>query len=133
MTASEWLRVAYFPCLFVALGMLAHVGVRYSQGKELPRRQQRRVLSVGAIVLAVGVVLYATSWFVWFAARPVADPPSGKSRRSPKGLSAARHSARFEHTRYFEQDRLVIRRGRMPGPRRATPSDTAQAGGSVRG
>ena len=64
MTASEWLRVAYFPCLFVALGMLAYIGVKHSQGKELPRRQQRRVLLVGAIVLAVGVVLYATSWLV---------------------------------------------------------------------
>jgi len=64
MTTSEWLRLAYFPCLFVALGMLAYVGVKYSQGKELPRRKQRRVLLIGAIALAVGVVLYATSWFV---------------------------------------------------------------------
>jgi len=64
MTTSEWLQLAYFPWPFVALGMLAYVGVKYSQGKELPRRKQRRVLLVGAIALAVGVVLYAASWFV---------------------------------------------------------------------
>ncbi|NRD27969.1 hypothetical protein [Frigoribacterium sp. VKM Ac-2836] len=64
MTTSEWLRLAYFPCLLLALGMLAYVGLKYSQGKELPRRKQRRVLWVGAIALAVGVVFYATSWFV---------------------------------------------------------------------
>lgn len=64
MTTSEWLQLAYFPCLFVALSMLAYVGVKYSQGKQLTRRKQRRVLLVGAIALAVGVVLYATSWFV---------------------------------------------------------------------
>ena len=75
MTTSEWLRLAYFPCLFVALGMLSYVGVKYSQGKELPRRKQRRVLLVGAIALTVGVGLYAASWIVWIRARPVADPP----------------------------------------------------------
>lgn len=64
MTTSEWLQLAYFPCLFVALSMLAYVGLKYSQGKQLTRRKQRRVLLVGAIALAVGVVLYAPSWFV---------------------------------------------------------------------
>lgn len=64
MTTSEWLRLAYFPCLLVVFGVLGHIGLKYSQGKELPRHKQFRLLAVGALALAVGVVLFATSWLV---------------------------------------------------------------------
>lgn len=64
MTTSEWLRLAYFPCALVVLGVLGYIGLKYSQGNELPRHRPFRLLAVGAIALAVGVILFARSLLV---------------------------------------------------------------------
>lgn len=61
MTSSQWLALAYGPCLFVALGLLAFIGIRYSQGKAIPRKQRLRILGVAALFLAAGVVLLILS------------------------------------------------------------------------
>jgi hypothetical protein len=61
MTSSQWLAVAYGPCLLVALGLLAFIGIRYSQGKALPRKRRLRLLGVAALFLAAGAVLLILS------------------------------------------------------------------------
>jgi len=57
MTTSEALRLAHAPFLFLALGLLAYIGLRYSQGRELPRRTRLRVLgaAAGAVLVAAGL------------------------------------------------------------------------------
>jgi len=61
MTLSQGLAAAYGPCLFVALGLLAFIGIKYSQGKALPRGRRLRLLGVAAIFLAAsGAFLIAS-------------------------------------------------------------------------
>jgi hypothetical protein len=64
MTSSQWLAVAHGPCLLVALGLLGFIGIRYSQGKALPRERHLRLLGVAASFLAAGTVLLIVSRLV---------------------------------------------------------------------
>jgi len=64
MTTSEVLRLAYSPFFFAALGLLAYIGIKYSQGKELPRRTRLRIVAIAGIVMFVGASLFAASWLV---------------------------------------------------------------------
>ena len=64
MTTSEALRLAFSPLLFVALGLLAYIGIKYSQGKELPRRTRLRIVGPAGIVMLVAVSLDVASWLV---------------------------------------------------------------------
>ena len=64
MTISEALRLAFSPLLFVALGLLAYIGIKYSQGKELPQRTRLRIVGIAGLVMLVAVSLYVASWLV---------------------------------------------------------------------
>lgn len=64
MTTSEALRLAYASFLFVALGLLAHIGVKYSQGKGLPRPKRLRIVGLSSIVMLIGAGHYIASWLV---------------------------------------------------------------------
>jgi len=64
MTTSEALRLAFSPLLFVALGLLAYIGIKYSQGKELPRRRRLRIVGIAGLVMLVAVCLYVASWLI---------------------------------------------------------------------
>lgn len=64
MTTSEALRLAFSPLLFVALGLLAYISLKYSQGKELPRRTRLRIVGIAGLVMLVAVSLYVASWLV---------------------------------------------------------------------
>ncbi|ROS61190.1 hypothetical protein EDF38_0275 [Frigoribacterium sp. PhB160] len=64
MTTSEALRLAFSPLLFVALGLLAYIGIKYSQGKELPRRARLRIVGIAGVVMLIAVSLYVASWLI---------------------------------------------------------------------
>jgi len=64
MTTSEALRLAFSPLLFVALGLLAYIGIKYSQGKELPRRTRLRIVGIAGLVMLIAVSLYVAGWLV---------------------------------------------------------------------
>jgi hypothetical protein len=64
MTTSEALRLAFSPLLFVALGLLAYIGIKYSQGNELPRRTRLRIVGIAGVVMLIAVSLYIASWLV---------------------------------------------------------------------
>ena len=64
MTTSEALRLAFSPLLFVALGLLAYIGIKYSQGKELPRRKRLWIVEIAGLVMLIAVSLYVASWLV---------------------------------------------------------------------
>jgi hypothetical protein len=64
MTTSEALRLAFSPLLFVALGLLAYIGIKYSQGKQLPRRTRLRIVGIAGVVMLIAVSLYIASWLV---------------------------------------------------------------------
>ena len=64
MTTSEALRLAYAPFLFVALGLLAYIGIKYSQGKELPRKKRLRIVGLASIIMLIGAGLYIASWLI---------------------------------------------------------------------
>jgi len=64
MTTSEMLRLAYSPFLFLALGLLAYIGVKYSQGKELPRRTRLRIVAIAGLIMLIAASLLVASWVV---------------------------------------------------------------------
>ena len=61
MPASQWLSIAYGPCMLVVFVILGYIGIRYSQGRELSRRTRLRLLSVAAVFLVAGGVFAAVS------------------------------------------------------------------------
>jgi len=64
MTTSEMLRLAYSPFWFLALGLLAYIGVKYSQGKELPRRTRLRIVAIAGLIMLIAASLLVASWVV---------------------------------------------------------------------
>ena len=56
MPASQWLSIAYGPCMLVVFVILGYIGIRYSQGRELSSRTRLRLLGVAAVFLGVAAV-----------------------------------------------------------------------------